>query len=126
MKSFLPPSQKPVSTQSPSERLPLAALPPNAQDLILAVVDSLPEGYVATYAQVAYRAGLTRRRARLVGKVLRDLPENSKTPWHRVVSSSRVLADRSGKGRQATRLRKEGIVFEKNSIPRIFFRWPEL
>ncbi len=106
--------------------MPLGVLPPNAQDLVIAVVESLPKGYVATYAQVAYRAGLTRRRARFVGKILRDLPENSKTPWHRVVSSSRVLADRSGKGRQATRLKQEGIVFERNLIPRIFFKWPEL
>jgi methylated-DNA-protein-cysteine methyltransferase-like protein len=126
MKSLPFPLPKTVPSQSRPERLPLGALPPNAKDLVIAVIESLPKGYVATYAQVAYRAGLTRRRARFVGKVLRDLPENSQTPWHRVVSSSRVLADRSGKGRQATRLRREGIVFEKNLIPRIFFKWPEL
>ncbi len=107
------------------ELLPLGALPSNAHELVIAAVEKIPKGYVATYAQMAYRAGLTRRRARFVGSVMRNLPENSKTPWHRVVPSSRTLANHPGKERQVIRLKKEGIVFEKNLIPYIFFKWPE-
>ncbi len=77
---------------------------------ILAVVDSIPPGQVATYGQVAQEAGLERR-ARLVGRLLGELGPNSLLPWHRVVASPGRISERPGKGprEQARRLRKEGV-----------------
>ena len=49
------------------------------------IVASIPEGYVATYGDVARLAG-SPRAARQVGGVLKRLPEGSTLPWHRVVN----------------------------------------
>lgn len=77
---------------------------------ILATVDSIPEGRVATYGQVAEEAGLPRR-ARLVGRVLSELPSESRVPWHRVVNASGGISvrGRAAMARQRKRLREEGV-----------------
>ena len=49
------------------------------------IVASIPEGYVATYGDIAHLAG-SPRAARQVGGVLKRLPEGSTLPWHRVVN----------------------------------------
>jgi methylated-DNA-protein-cysteine methyltransferase-like protein len=77
---------------------------------ILAVVDSIPRGRVATYGQAAREAGLPRH-ARLVGRVLATLPPTTKIPWHRVVNSAGRISLRPGPGAstQARRLAREGV-----------------
>jgi methylated-DNA-protein-cysteine methyltransferase-like protein len=76
---------------------------------ILAVVDSIPAGCVASYGQVAQAAGLPRR-ARLVGRVLAELPAGTGIPWHRVLGAGgRISRDSSAAARQARRLRAEGV-----------------
>lgn len=77
---------------------------------ILAVVDSIPRGCVATYGQVAREAGLPHH-ARLVGRVLGTLPSATKLPWHRVVNSAGRISVRPGPGAslQARRLEREGV-----------------
>jgi methylated-DNA-protein-cysteine methyltransferase-like protein len=76
---------------------------------ILATVDSIPRGKVATYGQIAREAGLARR-ARLVGRILRDLPSGSKLPWHRVINAAGKISVRGTSEReQARRLKREGI-----------------
>ena len=80
---------------------------------ILRVVQAIPPGHVMTYGQVAEAAGLPRR-GRLVGKVLRGLPEGSDVPWHRVVNASGGISVR-GDGavaEQRRRLEREGVVFD--------------
>lgn len=79
---------------------------------ILAVVRAIPTGRVTTYGAVAQRAGLPRR-ARLVGKVLGQLPNGSDLPWHRVVAAGGRIAFPDGspsRNRQVARLRREGVV----------------
>ncbi len=49
------------------------------------IVASIPQGYVATYGDIARLAG-SPRAARQVGGVLKRLPEGSTLPWHRVVN----------------------------------------
>jgi methylated-DNA-protein-cysteine methyltransferase related protein len=49
------------------------------------IVASIPVGYVTTYGEVARLAG-SPRAARMVGGVLRRLPQGSSLPWHRVVN----------------------------------------
>ncbi len=62
-----------------------------AHDRIRAVVRRIPRGRVATYGDVAARAGLPGR-ARLVGTVLGMSPEGTSLPWHRVVGAGGVLS----------------------------------
>ena len=86
--------------------------PDQALQRIHATVDSIPRGRVATYGQVAEQAGLPRR-ARLVGRVLGELPAGSELPWHRVVNAAGRISARSDDGgserAQALRLREEGV-----------------
>ncbi|MBK7877708.1 MAG: MGMT family protein [Planctomycetes bacterium] len=81
---------------------------------ILATVDSIPKGTVATYGQVAREAGLPRH-ARMVGRILRELPSGSKLAWHRVVNAAGKIsarADGSPSVEQRRRLAREGVTFE--------------
>ena len=93
---------------------------------ILATVDSIPHGRVATYGQVAEEAGLPRR-ARLVGKLLGELPTRSAIPWHRVLRASGEIAPRGDGGsvrEQARRLRREGVVVSGGSrVSLERYRW---
>lgn len=76
---------------------------------ILATVDSIPRGCVATYGQVAEEAGLARR-ARLVGRVLGTLSAASPLPWHRVLGASgRSSLSGAAAREQVRRLAREGI-----------------
>lgn len=82
---------------------------------ILATVDCIPTGQVATYAQVAREAGLPGR-ARLVGHVLAGLPQGSSLPWHRVLTASGHISSRPGPGpaEQRRKLREEGVCFTRS------------
>ncbi len=95
-------------------------------DAILAVVQSIPAGKVATYGQIATLADLPGR-ARLVGTALKKLPPDSGVPWHRVVNAKGEISFR-GDGESVTEqeilLTEEGV--ELNSRGRIRlseFRW---
>jgi len=93
---------------------------------ILATVDSIPPGRVASYAQVAHEAGMPRR-ARLVGRVLSDLPAGSPLPWHRVVNAQGGLSPRGDTGsvrEQRRRLDREGVRFdERGRVDLARHRW---
>ena len=54
---------------------------------IYAVLAAIPAGVVVSYGQVAELAGLPRA-ARLVGRTLSALPDDTQLPWHRVVNAS--------------------------------------
>jgi len=80
-------------------------------DAILAVVQSIPAGKVATYGQIADLAGLPGR-ARLVGTTLRKLPRDSGVPWHRVVNAKGEISlrgDDTSVTEQALLLADEGV-----------------
>ncbi len=62
---------------------------------IYAEVRRIPRGRVATYGQVAERAGLEGH-ARQVGYALHALPSGSGVPWHRVVNARGEISARSG------------------------------
>lgn len=71
----------------------------------------IPRGRVASYGQIAALAGMPRH-ARLVGRTLRELPEGSKLPWHRVVNATlRISMRPGGTSEQRRRLEAEGIEF---------------
>ncbi len=93
---------------------------------IRATLDSIPSGRVATYGQLATEAGLPGR-ARLVGRVLRNLPEGTGLPWHRVLNAEgrSSLDPGSPSGReQQRRLRQEGVVIDgRGRVDLERFRW---
>lgn len=92
---------------------------------ICALVDCIPRGRVATYGQIAAEAGLPRR-ARLVGRVLLELPPRSRLPWHRVVNAAGRISDRPGAGPalQRARLEREGVELDaRGRIDLARFGW---
>ena len=96
---------------------------------ICAVVRRIPKGWVATYGQVAARAGLPRR-ARLVGYVLQHLDTTTDIPWHRVVNAkgevSYALSRHGSDAFQQRLLEEEGVEFDdRNRFNLERFRWPE-
>ncbi len=85
---------------------------------ILAVIARIPRGRVTTYGSVATRAGLPGR-ARLVGKLLRELPAGSKLPWHRVVAAAGRVAlppSSPSRQRQIELLKREGILVVRGRV----------
>ena len=92
---------------------------------IWATVSDIPAGCVATYGQVADLAGLPRR-ARLVGRALRNLPEAHSVPWHRVLRSGGRIAFARGTAEyreQRARLLAEGVVFDGERIDLARHSW---
>lgn len=81
------------------------------QQRIRDVVAAIPPGSVASYGEVAERAGVPRG-ARLVGRALRETPEGIALPWHRVLRADGRIAFSPGSRafrEQARRLRAEGV-----------------
>jgi methylated-DNA-protein-cysteine methyltransferase related protein len=117
----MPPKRKLLNTGLPQGDEAAAA--------ICAVIRRIPEGWVATYGQVAAMAGLPRR-ARLVGRVLQDLGPTTDIPWHRVVNAkgavSYSLSRNGGDALQRHLLEMEGVEFDdRDRFNLERFRWPE-
>ena len=98
-----------------------------AAEAICAVIRRIPKGWVATYGQVAAKAGLPRR-ARLVGYVLHHLDPASDVPWHRVVNAKGEVScspsRNGGDALQRRLLKKEGIKFDAaNRFDLERYRW---
>lgn len=86
---------------------------------IYAAIAAIPPGRVASYGQIAARAGLPGR-ARLVGTALRDTPDGLRLPWHRVLHADGTIAlPRGSRGfrEQARRLRAEGVEVRDGRVP---------
>ncbi|MFT4614104.1 MAG: methylated-DNA-protein-cysteine methyltransferase-like protein [Bacteroidia bacterium] len=99
---------------------------PNINQRIWQVVAAIPVGSVSTYGEVATRAGLPGA-ARRVGAALRNLPNETRIPWHRVINASGRVSLPVGSAShklQRERLRFEGVVFKRNgAIDLKKFRW---
>ena len=86
------------------------------------MVAMIPAGQVATYGQIAHLIGAPSH-ARFVGTTLRQLPKNTRLPWHRVVNASLRISQRGGgEAIQRKRLQAEGIEFVGDKIPKTC-RW---
>ncbi len=103
---------------------------PDERSRIWQAVHAIPSGRVSTYGEIARVAGLPGR-ARLVGRVLSQLPEGTRLPWHRVLNASGRIAVRGGgEALQAERLRAEGVLSATTGagVPRIDlsrYGWPD-
>jgi methylated-DNA-protein-cysteine methyltransferase-like protein len=99
---------------------------PSNKQRIWQVVLKIPEGKVATYGDIARRAGLARA-GRLVGHALKRLPPDTKIPWHRVVNARGHLslpAHSDSYTIQRERLEQEGVKFDLNGkIDLGFYGW---
>ena len=95
-------------------------------DAILATVQSVPPGRVATYGQIATESGWPGR-ARLVGRVLGMLPRDSGVPWHRIVNAAGRISPRGdgeAQWEQAQLLAAEGVpVDDRGRIDLRTFLW---
>jgi methylated-DNA-protein-cysteine methyltransferase-like protein len=99
---------------------------PTIAERIWQVIAMIPKGRVATYGQVAELAGLPGN-ARRVGRLLSQLPNGSRIPWHRVINASGgiSLPPKSAEfARQKSRLIREGVkVSATGRVSLRQFRW---
>ena len=92
---------------------------------IYEAVKRIPEGCVATYAQVAEAAG-DRKMARAVGNALHKNPDPLNIPCHRVVNAKGELAGEyvfGGAWKQAERLMSEGVEVLDGRVDLNRFGW---
>ncbi|HET6633264.1 MAG TPA: MGMT family protein [Rhodanobacteraceae bacterium] len=85
---------------------------------IYAVIAAIPRGRVASYGEIAARAGLPRR-ARMVGRALRCTPKGMQLPWHRVLRADGRIAlapGSAGFAEQCRRLRAEGVAVSAGRV----------
>lgn len=95
------------------------------RERVWSIVHGIPRGKVTSYGAVAKLAGLPRG-ARLIGRILAQLPEGSALPWHRVVNSRGEISFPAGSAQfreQRERLLQEGIVFRNDKIDVKKFGW---
>ncbi|MAD03626.1 MAG: cysteine methyltransferase [Pseudoalteromonas sp.] len=95
------------------------------EDLIYTIICAIPEGKVASYGQVAKLAGYPNN-SRLVGRLLKLMPEGSSIPWHRVVNSQGKISFPEGSCKhleQRQKLLSEGVTFNKTKINMRLHQW---
>jgi methylated-DNA-protein-cysteine methyltransferase-like protein len=96
------------------------------REAIFLVIAQVPEGCVITYGDVARLAGLGRA-ARLVGRVMSQLPDGTRLPWHRVIAAggriSLPIGTVSG-NEQRARLRAEGVRIHNDRVDIRRHGWP--
>jgi len=86
---------------------------------IFQAVAAIPRGRVASYGQIAARAGLPGR-ARMVGKVLGYRSDGVELPWFRVLrADGRIALAPGSRGyrEQVERLRAEGVPVRNGRVP---------
>ncbi|MFN3239149.1 MAG: MGMT family protein, partial [Pseudomonadales bacterium] len=92
-----------------------------ARQVVWQVVNSIPNGKVATYGQIARLAGMPAK-SRLVGKILSQLPPGTKLPWHRVINSAGKITNPNSKI-QIERLKDEGITPINGKVSLRVYQW---
>ncbi|WP_448679421.1 MGMT family protein [Pseudomonas nicosulfuronedens] len=96
------------------------------REAIYLALSQIPEGHVVTYGDLARLAGLGRS-ARLVGRILGQLPDGTTLPWHRVIAAggriSLPLGSVSG-NEQRARLRAEGVRIHNDRVDIRRHGWP--
>lgn len=94
------------------------------QHAILQTLSRIPSGSVSSYGDIARRAGYPGL-ARYVARILKQLPENSTIPWHRVINSqgkSSFPPDSQLYHLQIRLLQAEDIpVSSSGTIPKAYF-----
>jgi methylated-DNA-protein-cysteine methyltransferase-like protein len=101
---------------------------PTVDQRIWLTVAAIPAGRIATYGDIAQRAGMPGA-ARRVGAALRRLPRGSAVPWHRVVNASgrsSLPPGSRGEDRQLALLAAEGVLLGKGGRAVLTrYRWTD-
>ncbi|MBO6554951.1 MAG: methylated-DNA--[protein]-cysteine S-methyltransferase [Pseudomonadales bacterium] len=92
-----------------------------AKHRVFQVVSQIPHGKVASYGQIARLAEMPSH-ARLVGRILSQLPLNTQLPWHRVVNAQGEITN-PGRTRQAKRLTDEGVTLINGRVSLKLYGW---
>lgn len=95
------------------------------ETLIYTVIAGIPIGKVASYGQVAALAGYPQN-SRLVGRLLKVMPNDSVIPWHRVVNSQGKISFPAGSEKyqeQREKLLLEGVLFKNDKVNMRECRW---
>ncbi|MBH0088288.1 MGMT family protein [Pseudoalteromonas sp. NSLLW218] len=95
------------------------------ETLIYTVIAGIPIGKVASYGQVAALAGYPQN-SRLVGRLLKMMPNDSVIPWHRVVNSQGKISFPEGSEKyqeQRENLLSEGVLFKNDKVNMRECRW---
>jgi len=110
-----------TGSASMTEQSPL--LPPDAdaqtrRAAVYLVMAQIPEGKVVSYGELAAMAGLGRA-ARWVGRLMSQLPDDTRLPWHRVIAAGGRLSLPAGSAaghEQRMRLRAEGLTIVNDRV----------
>ncbi|SJL83424.1 Methylated-DNA--protein-cysteine methyltransferase [Vibrio palustris] len=100
----------------------------NSMDQFLAqiflVIARIPQSSISTYGDIARMAGYPGY-ARHVGKALKQLPQDSKLPWYRVINSQgKISLTGDDFSRQRAQLLEDGIeVSASGRISLRTYRW---
>jgi methylated-DNA-protein-cysteine methyltransferase-like protein len=100
------------------------ALPPEHAAILRAII-AIPRGRVASYGEIATRAGLPGR-ARLVGRVLRETPSDAGVPWYRVLRADGHIAFPAGSRgfrEQVRNLAGEGVLVSNGRVDLVAHGW---
>ena len=92
---------------------------------ICRMIAAIPWGRVASYGEIAARAGLPRR-ARLVGRVLREAPADLHLPWYRVLRADGRIAFAPGSAafrEQVRKLAAEGVLCRNGRVDLPMHGW---
>ena len=87
---------------------------------VLKTIESIPEGCVASYGQIAHRVGTGPRQ---VAQALRSVPEGRSVPWYRVINSAGRISDHGSHDRQRDLLEAEGVTFDGDRIDFDVYGW---
>lgn len=83
----------------------------------------VPKGAVVTYGSLAKMIGKPGG-ARWVGHILKNLPADTKLPWHRVINSQGRISLPGERGQiQQQRLEQENVVFNNGKVPLKLYLW---
>lgn len=83
-------------------------------EAIIKEIKSIPYGKVATYGQIATKAG-NHRGARQVARVLHSMTHKHELPWQRIINSKGCIAlKEDGFQRQKEALEAEGVFVAPN------------
>jgi len=113
-----------AKAKSPAKQVAATGVKPE-HAAIVRTIAAIPRGRVASYGEIAARAGLPRH-ARLVGRVLGDAGADAKLPWHRVLRSDGRFAFPPGSRgfrEQRARLIGEGVVVANGRVDLSRFGW---
>jgi methylated-DNA-protein-cysteine methyltransferase-like protein len=83
----------------------------------ISIIQSIPEGHVMTYGQIARSAG-SPRAARQVVRILHSMSRKYRLPWHRVVNAKGEIGilDDEAREQQIFLLLAEGVEMVNNRL----------